>query len=368
MDQSIFVTKSMMPTLEEYTEEIKDLWDSCMLTNMGEKHQKLQEKLKEYLRVPQLQLFVNGHNAIEFALQALETSGEVITTPFTFISTTHAIVRSGLTPVFCDIDAHSLTIDVSKIESLITEKTVAILPVHVYGMACDVLALEALGKKYDLPIIYDAAHCFGVEVDGRGIGSFGALSCYSFHATKIFHTIEGGGIAINHPKYEKIIEAKRNFGIDQGEIVTVGGNGKMNEFSAAMGICNLKGMSQVIEERQKVYQSYVKKLAKTGVKFLPEQENVTKNYAYCPIFIEPELCGFTRDQLYDALMAENIFTRRYFFPISSETACYKGKYKGETPIAQKVSESVLCLPLYPDLEDAVMEEICDVIYGLGGKI
>lgn len=367
MKEKIFVTKSILPPLEDYMAEIKDLWDSHMLTNMGPKHEKLQEKLKDYLNVSQLELFVNGHNAIEFALQSLEKKGEVITTAFTFISTTHAIVRSGCTPVFCDIHPETLTMDVNLIESLITEKTVAILPVHVYGMACDVYALEKLGEKYQLPIIYDAAHCFAVEVDGRGIGSFGDLSCYSFHATKIFHTIEGGAIAINQPKYQENIRAKRNFGIEDGEIVTVGGNGKMNEFSAAMGLCNLNAMGQVIEAREKVYRTYVERLGKTGLKFLPEQENVKRNYAYCPIFIDPVLCGFTRDQLYDALMAENIFTRRYFYPITSEAPCYKGKYKGESPIAQKVSESVLCLPLYPDLEAEVLATVCDLIHHLGGK-
>lgn len=366
MKENIFVTKSLMPPFEAYVEEIKDLWDSCMLTNMGEKHQRLQGELETFLKVPSLELVVNGHFALELALESLEkkskenTNGQVITSPFTFISTTNAIVRSGFTPVFCDVNPVDFTIDVTKIESLITEDTVAILPIHVYGNVCDVEKIQSIGKKYDIPVIYDAAHSFGVEVDGRGIGSFGDISCFSFHATKVFHTVEGGAVCVNDPIYLDKIQALRNFGYYQAEgVQEIGGNGKMNEFSAAMGLCNLKYMDEVTKKRKKVYECYESLLKNKGFRLNPTQDKVKRNYAYFPLIVEAG--DAKRELIFRALQEEGIFTRKYFYPLPQKLDVYKGKYLGETPVAQRLSESVLCLPLYPDLSLDDVERMCGII-------
>ena len=253
MEDKILVTRSSMPTLEEYVEEIRDLWDTHWLTNMGAKHQKLENELKTYLNVDNISLTTNGHLALELAIQAMNLSGEVITTPFTFASTTHAIVRNGLTPVFCDINAEDFTIDVKKIEGLITDKTSAIIPVHVYGNVCNVEEIERIAKKYDLKVIYDAAHTFGVEYKGKGIGSFGDVSMFSFHATKVFNTIEGGAVCYHDKDFGKRMYQLKNFGIkNETEIDAVGSNAKMNEFQAAMGICNLRHINVEIEKRKKL--------------------------------------------------------------------------------------------------------------------
>ena len=237
----INVTRSSMPYFDEYCEEIQDIWDSRWLTNMGPKHQKLQAELIEYLDVDKIDLFCNGHMALEMAIQAMELTGEVITTPFTFASTTHAIVRNGLTPIFCDVEPDTYTIDTTKLEALITEKTSAIIPVHVYGNICNVEEIERIAKKHNLKVIYDAAHAFGVKFKGRGIGSFGDASMFSFHATKVFHSIEGGAICFSDEAFGEKLYKLKNFGIASQESVEfVGGNAKMNEFCAAMGICNLR--------------------------------------------------------------------------------------------------------------------------------
>ncbi len=364
MKKNIFVTKSLLPCYEDYISEIKDLWDSHMLTNMGLKHQELEEKLSQYLKVPKMELIVNGHLSLEIALQSLELSGEVITSPFTFISTTHAIVRSGLTPMFCDINPEDLTIDVRQIESLITERTCAIMPIHVYGNVCDVETIEKIAKKHNLKVIYDAAHAFGVEIEGQGIGSFGDLSCFSFHATKVFNTIEGGGICVNDENLVEKIQGIRNFGMFQGEVVDVGGNGKMNEFSAAMGLCNLKLMEKATQARKKIVTQYQESLKETGIRFLTPQEKVTANYAYFPIFIDEKKYGFTREKVYQELMKENIIVRKYFYPITSKMPCYQGKYENETPVAEQRSKEVLCLPLYPSLEENTISHICEIIKNL----
>lgn len=254
--------------------------------------------------------------------------------------------------------------DVEKIESLMTEKTVAIMPIHVYGAVCDVYTLETLGKKYNIPIIYDAAHCFGVEVDGRGIGSFGAMSCFSFHATKVFHTVEGGGIGVNDPSYLPKIQALRNFGMEAGQVVLEGGNGKMHEFSAAMGLCNLKQIPFALETRKEIFSCYYARLKNAGLQCLEPQKNVTPNYAYFPVVISKESCGFTKEEVMTVLQREEIYPREYFYPITTEMPCYLGKYRGETPIAKEISEKVLCLPLYPELSLETVGKICDLICAL----
>lgn len=252
MQQKILVTRSSMPELEEYVEEIRDIWKTHWLTNMGEKHRRLQRELKDYLKVENVELLTNGHMALEMAIQAMNLQGEVITTPFTFASTTHAIVRNGLTPVFCDIDPQNFTLDVSKIEALITDKTCAIVPVHVYGNMCDVEAIEEIAKKYGLKVIYDAAHAFGVTYKGKGAGSFGDASCFSFHATKVFNTIEGGAVCFKDKELGRRLYNLKNFGIrDEETVESVGANAKMNEFQAAMGLCNLRHVDEEIGKRKK---------------------------------------------------------------------------------------------------------------------
>lgn len=253
MNNKILVTRSSMPDFEEYIEEIKDIWDSHWLTNMGPKHKKLQAQLKDYLGVENIDLFTNGHMALELSLQAMKLQGEVITTPFTFASTTHSIVRNGLTPVFCDINPDDYTIDVTKIESLITDKTCAIMPVHVYGNVCNIEEIQKIADKYGLKVIYDAAHTFGVRYKGKGIGGFGNVSCFSFHATKVFNTIEGGAACFKDPEFGLDLYRLKNFGIRGPEVVdAVGANAKMNEFSAAMGICNLKILKKKSENEGKL--------------------------------------------------------------------------------------------------------------------
>ncbi len=366
MREKIFVTKSSMPEFEDYIDEIKDLWDSRFLTNMGVKHQELETNLTQYLKVNNLELMVNGHMALEVAIQSLDLpeKGEVITTPFTFISTTHAIVRSGLVPVFCDINPIDFTIDVNKIEELITEKTVAIMPVHVFGNICDVSKIKDIADKHNLKVIYDAAHVFGVEYKGQGIGKYGDLSCYSFHATKVFNTIEGGAISVNNTDYLDKINLIRNFGIKNAEEVTeIGLNAKMNEFCACMGLCNIKSIDSDIAKREIIANRYKENLKDVkGLQFNPIQENVKTNYSYFPIIFDETILGFTRDDVLDKLANENIFARKYFYPLANEIECYKGKYLGDTPVAKMIGDRVLTTPIYPGLELDVVDRVCDIIF------
>ena len=364
-DEKIYVTRSSMPPYEEYIEAIKPLWESHWLTNMGTYHKELEEKLKEYLDVPELSLMVNGHMALELAIQMMgfQEGSEVITTPFTFISTTHAIVRNHLKPVFCDVKLSDGTIDESKIESLITEKTVAIIPVHVYGNVCNVEAIQKIADKYSLKVIYDAAHAFGVKYKDRGIGSYGDASIFSFHATKVFNTIEGGAVAFSeHEMYEKLYNLK-NFGIQGEELVMdIGANAKMNEFSAIMGLCNLKRIDVAIQERKKRYDFYIANLKNTkGIRLLEKTADAANNYAYFPILIEGDY-HLSRDELYQLLRENNIYSRKYFYPITSDQFCFNGKYENvDLSIARELGRSVLVLPLYADLEMEIVKKICDLI-------
>ena len=366
MKETIFVTKSSMPKYDEFIEAIKPLWKSHMLTNMGVYHQQLEQELKEYLKVSELSLMVNGHMALELAIQSFgfPEGAEVITTPFTFISTTHAIVRNRLNPVFCDVKSINGTIDESQIENLITEKTVAIVPVHVYGQVCNVEEIQRIADKYNLKVIYDAAHAFGVEYKGKGIGSFGDASIFSFHATKVFNTIEGGAVSFHdHKIYEKLYNLK-NFGIRGEELVTeVGANAKMNEFCAIMGLCNLKHLPSAIEARKQVNDSYIKRLKnKKGIElFFEENTEATRNYAYFPILVKDDY-KLTRDQLYERLKAEGVYSRKYFYPVTSDQACFKNKYRDITiPNARRISGQILVLPIYEGLSDEIIEYIVDLI-------
>jgi len=360
----ILVTQSSMPEIDEYINEIKDIWESKWLTNMGSKHKRLQSELKEYLNVDNIELLTNGHMALELTMQAMKLTGEVITTPFTFASTTHAIVRNGLTPVFCDINAEDYTIDVTKLEALITEKTTAIVPVHVYGNICDVEAIEKIANKYNLKVIYDAAHTFGVKYRGMGIGSFGDASCFSFHATKVFNTIEGGAVCFKDKKVGEEIYNLKNFGIRGPETVSgIGANAKMNEFCAAMGLVNLKHIDDEILKRKAVVERYKGWLSETkGIKLSPQQADVQTNYAYFPIVVDKTVFGKGRDEIFDQLADNGIYARKYFYPLTNDFECYKDRFVfGSTPVAEDISNNVLTLPLYADLALSDVDRICQTV-------
>ena len=364
MDNKVLVTRSSMPDIDEYVKEIQDLWNTHWLTNMGPKHKLLQENLVNYLEVENIDLLINGHMALELSLQALNLQGEVITTPFTFASTTHAIVRNGLEPVFCDINPIDFTIDVTKIEELITDKTCAIMPVHVYGNMCNVEEIERIAKKYDLKVIYDAAHTFGVKYKGKGIGSFGDVSCFSFHATKVFNTIEGGAACFRDNDFGRNLYRLKNFGIKGPEVVDgVGANAKMNEFCAAMGLCNLRHIDQEIEKRKQVVERYRSHLDKIeGLQLNPVQKDVFSNFAYFPVIFHDKIFGSTRNEVFDILEEEGIGARKYFYPLTNTFECFHGKYNVSfTPVALNISKRVLTLPLYADLELEVVDKICEII-------
>lgn len=360
----ILVTQSSMPPVDEYIEEIKDIWESKWLTNMGSKHQKLQAELKAYLGVDNIDLLTNGHMALELTMQAMELKGEVITTPFTFASTTHAIVRNGLTPVFCDISEKDQNIDVTKIEALITERTTAIVPVHVYGNVCDVEKIEEIARKYNLKVLYDAAHTFGVKYKNKGIGAYGDASCFSFHATKVFNSIEGGAVCFKDLTLGEKIYNLKNFGIRGPEtVVGVGANAKMNEFCAAMGLCNLRHIEAEIAKRKAVAERYRMHLEGVpGLQLAPVQENVQPNYAYFPVIISGDVFGKTRDEVYKELADNGIIARKYFYPLTNMFDCYRDRFDaGHTPVAREISEKVLTVPMYADLPLDSVDKICDII-------
>lgn len=363
----IMVTRSSMPEFEEYTEEIKDLWETRWLTNMGVKHQQLIKELCRYLKVSHMDLFTNGHMSLELSLQALKLEGEVITTPYTFISTTHAIVRNGLKPVFCDINPNDFTIDVDQIESLINERTCAIMPVHVYGNVCDVEAIQKIADKHHLKVIYDAAHVFGVEYKGRGITDFGDVSCMSFHATKVFNTIEGGAAVFHDEEYGKQLWKLKDFGIAGTETIDeIGPNAKMNEFCAAMGLCNLRHVDEEIAKRKTAADTYRRLLGSVpGIQLSPIQKDVKPNYAYFPAVFDEAVFGKNRDQVFDALAENGIRARKYFYPAVNECDCYKAQYDWrQTPESHRISHSVLCLPMYAGLSENDVERICNIILKL----
>lgn len=370
MEEKVFVTKSSMPPFEEYVEEIRTLWDTHMLTNMGTKHKELEKKLQKYLDVKNISLMVNGHMALELAIQAMNLSGEVITTPFTFASTTHAIVRNGLTPVFCDIDPETYTIDADKIEALITDKTSAILPVHVYGNICEIEKIDKIAKKYGLKVIYDAAHAFGETYKGIGVGNFGDASMFSFHATKVFNTIEGGAVCYADENYGVDLYRLKNFGIrGQEKVDYVGANAKMNEFQAAMGLCNLRYVENEIAKRKVVYEHYMDRLRDIpGIQFMKMREEVKSNYAYFPVVFDETIYGATRNEVFDIMASENIFCRKYFYPLTNSYDCFHGKFDvNKTPIALHIAKRVLTLPMYGDLDIETVDRICDIIEKIGKK-
>lgn len=365
-----------MPSLEEYTNELRSIWESRWLTNMGEKHKKLEKDLAAYLglQADNLALFVNGHQALECIFEAMqlgqekniwgEAKNEVITTPFTFASTTHALVRKGLKPVFADIKEDDFTIDPAGIERLITDRTCAIVPVHVYGNLCDVNAIQAIAEKHGLKVIYDAAHAFAVTWNHQSSAAFGDVSMFSFHATKVFHTIEGGMACFRNPEMKTTLNQWKNFGITGPEDVElVGGNSKMNEFCAAMGICNLRHLDEEIAKRKVVVEYYRTRLeGVAGLQLNAVQPDVKSNYAYFPVLFHENVLGYNRDDVFNALAARGIGARKYFYPLTNTYACYRGCFDvQQTPVAFKVAGQVLTLPLYADLKLEEVDRVCDVL-------
>lgn len=375
MSDRILVTRSSMPTLDEYVEEIAPLWESRWLTNMGVEHKKLEAELKERLGISNLALFTNGHNALECILEAmaLPAGGEVITTPFTFASTAHAIVRKGLTPVFADVVSGNLTLDPESIERMITPRTCAIVPVHVYGNLCDVDAIKEIADKHGLKVIYDAAHAFGVERKCEGgawksAAAFGDAAMFSFHATKVFNTIEGGAVCFRDEALYPLLNQWKNFGITGPEDVEyVGGNAKMNEFCAAMGVCNLRHLDAEIAKRKAVAERYWERLeGAPGVTVFEPGEGVRHNYAYLPVLFDPETFGAARDDVFNTLDTVGVGARKYFYPLVSDFACYRSVYSSDrTPVAKKAASQVLTLPMYADLALEDVDRICDVILSTG---
>ena len=369
MADRILVTRSSMPSMEEYFEEVAPLWESHWLTNMGVEHRKLEEGLRDYLGVENVALFTNGHSALECVLEALglPAGGEVITTPFTFASTTHAIVRKGLTPVFADVRTDDYTIDPESVERLVTPRTCAIVPVHVYGNLCDVDAIQGIADEHGLRVVYDAAHAFGVERGGVSAAAFGDASMFSFHATKVFNTIEGGAVCFRDASLYPVLNQWKNFGITGPEDVEyVGGNAKMNEFCAAMGVCNLRHVDEEIAKRARVEARYRERLGGIdAIDLVEPQPGVRANHAYMPV-VFGDAFGATRDQVFDALDRAGVGARKYFYPLVSDYACYRSVYSSErTPVARDVASRVLTLPMYADLALEDVDRICDVVIAVG---
>lgn len=363
-NKRINVTRSSMPPFEEYIEKIRGLWDNCWLSNRGAIHREFEELLKRMMGVPYPFLFANGHVALEVAIDALglPKGGEVITTPYTHCSTTHAIVRNGLKPVFCDVNGVDYTIDVSQIEKYITHKTVAICAVHVYGNLCDVDAIDEIANKHHLKVIYDAAHAFGVKRNGIDVASFGDISMFSCHATKVFHTIEGGITVFKDKAIYDKINNYVNFGFDGPEEVKyISTNARMNEFEAAMGVCNLRHFSEEIVKRKSVYDKYVEYLSGfKGIKLIAPQLDVTPNYAYFPVFFDGY--KYSRNEIQNRLAEHDVYARKYFYPIVTELACYHKMFQNiQMPIAKHASDTVLTLPMYADLQTEDVERICKII-------
>lgn len=365
----INVTRSSIPDFEEYCEEIRELWDTHWLTNMGVKHRELQQQLEAYLGCPHVVLYTNGHLALENVIAAMgfPKGAEVITTPFTFVSTTHAIARNGLVPVFCDVDPADYTMDADKIEALITDRTVAIVPVHVYGNMCRVERIQEIAQRHGLKVIYDAAHAFAVKYKGVSSANFGDASMFSFHATKVFNTIEGGAVCFRDDELVATMNDMKNFGIRGPErVVFRGGNAKMSEFQAAMGLCNLRHLDREISKRKAVAQRYWADMdGVEGIRLCRPQKNVEPNYAYFPVVFDGS--GPGRDQVFDALGAQGIIARKYFYPLTNGVEAYADLPSAgteKTPVAAFLADHVLTLPLYADLSPEDVDRICDIIVSL----
>ncbi len=362
----INVTQPSLPLLKEFIPYLEEIWESKWLTNNGQFHHQLEKELAKFLGVKHLCLFNNGTNALMVALQALEITGEVITTPFSFVATSHSIVWNRTAPVFCDIDSKTYNLDPEKVETLITPKTTAILPVHVYGNPCDNEKIQAIADKYNLKVIYDAAHAFNVKRNGESILNWGDLSVLSFHATKVFNTIEGGAIVCNSQEMKQKIDYLKNFGF-AGEtiIVSSGINGKMNELQAAFGLLQLRDIEINITKRKKISDYYRAEFVSVeGITCIRINEDVTWNYAYFPILVNKEKFGISRDELYEKLKKNNIYSRKYFYPLISNLPTYidlDSAHPNNLPVANKIADQALCLPIYPDLEKREFIKIIEII-------
>ena len=364
-NKTITVTSPLLPNLEEFNEMLKEIWASKWITNNGQFHKQLEKALAEYLKVPYISLFTNGTLPLLTALQALRITGEVITTPYSFVATTHSIWWNGCKPVFVDIDWRTGCLDPNKIEAAITPKTTAIMPVHVYGKPCDTKAIQDIADKYGLKVIYDAAHAFGVEVDGESILNAGDMSTLSFHATKVYNTIEGGAMVMHDEKTKKRIDYLKNFGFaGETEVVGPGINSKMDEMRSAYGLLNLKQVDAAIEARHQVAIKYREALRDVeGIEFWDDLPGVKHNYSYFPIFVHSSY-GMTRDQLYFKMKEQGVLGRRYFYPLISEFSTYRGlpsASKENLPVATKMANEVICLPMHHTLTDADVERILDCI-------
>ena len=362
----ITVTSPLLPNLDEFTESLKEIWESKWITNNGQFHQKLEAALAEYLKVPYVSLFTNGTLPLLTALQALRITGEVITTPYSFVATTHALWWNGIKPVFVDIDPSTGNIDPQKIEAAITPRTTAILPVHVYGKPCDTEAIQAIADKYGLKVIYDAAHAFGVEVNGESLLNAGDMSTLSFHATKVFNTIEGGAMVMHDEKTKQRIDYLKNFGFaNEVEVVGPGINSKMDEIRSAYGLLNLKQVDAAIAARQKVAVAYREALRNVdGISFWDDMPGVRHNYSYFPIFVDAEKYGMTRDELYMKMKDQGVWGRRYFYPLISEFSTYRGleSSRPENLVnAHRMADTVICLPMHHELNEEDVERIVDCI-------
>ena len=362
----ITVTSPLLPNLDEFTDSLKEIWESKWITNNGQFHQKLEAALAEYLKVPYVSLFTNGTLPLLTALQALRITGEVITTPYSFVATTHALWWNGIKPVFVDIDPSTGNIDPQKIEAAITPRTTAILPVHVYGKPCDTEAIQAIADKYGLKVIYDAAHAFGVEVNGESLLNAGDMSTLSFHATKVFNTIEGGAMVMHDEKTKQRIDYLKNFGFaNEIEVVGPGINSKMDEIRSAYGLSNLKQVDAAIAARQKVAVAYREALRNVdGISFWDDMPGVRHNYSYFPIFVDAEKYGMTRDELYMKMKDQGVWGRRYFYPLISEFSTYRGLESSRPenlPNAHMMADTVICLPMHHALTEAEIDKIIMVI-------
>jgi len=362
----IFVTQPSLPDLKEFIPYLEQIWENKILTNNGPFHQQLEKELAEYLGVKHISLFANGTLALVTALQALRITGEVITTPYSFVATTHSLWWNNIKPVFVDIEPSTFNLDPAKIEASITPKTSAILPVHVYGNPCRMEAIEKIAETYSLKVIHDAAHAFGVKYNGRSILEFGDLSVLSFHATKVFNTFEGGAIVCHDEKTKRHIDDLKNFGF-RGEttVVASGINAKMNEVQAAMGLLQLKYIDQAIAKRKEITRQY-RELLKgiPGIYFLEDQPGVEHCYTYFPIFLNAKEYGMSRDHLYNTLKENGIHGRRYFYPLISQFRTYRGlesAYPGKMPIAERITKEVICLPIYPGLKQEEIEMIANTL-------
>lgn len=365
-NKEIIVTSPLLPSLDDFLPYLQDIWNRKWLTNNGYYHQQLEDALCEYLKVPYISLFTNGTLPLICALQALRITGEVITTPYSFVATTHALWWNGIKPIFVDINPETCNIDPDKIEAAITPKTTAIMPVHVYGKPCDTERIQAIADTYGLKVIYDAAHAFGVNVNGKSILEAGDMATLSFHATKVYNTIEGGALVCHDEKIKKRIDYLKNFGFaGETKIVAPGINGKMDEIRAAYGLLNLKQVDAAIEQRHQVAIIYRQALCNVkGIRFMEDIEGVHHNYSYFPIFVDAEKYGMTRDELYFKMKERNVLGRRYFYPLISEFSTYRGldSAKPENiPIAHRIADSVICLPMHHSLSSQDVYRILDII-------